>query len=186
MAVCLLSAVRKQQLKQYNYHVDQSELLTRFWTDFTSSLWNFCRWGADVSHGETSLAARTEARRLFSRAKYCVVADADLQIRGAWSSRPWDKWEGGLKNIFRAFGPQFGLKIRGGPVPLGPSPRSATDCVLFLIYSGYVQEVDPWKIFAALGKLLRQRQSQPSNRADGWTSGDNVAVIGTIAVNLRY
>ena len=120
MAVCLLSAVRKQQRKQYNYHVDQSELLTRFWTDFTSSLWNFCRWGADVSHGETSLALRTEARRLFSRAKYCAVADPDVQIRGARSSRPWDKWEGGLKNIFRAFGPQFGLKIRGDQCPWAP------------------------------------------------------------------
>ena len=116
MAVCLLSAVRKQQLKQYNYHVDQSELLTRFWTDFTSSLWNFCRWGADVSHGETSLAAKTEARRLFSRAKYCAVADPDLQIRGPWSSRPWDKGAGGggSKKIFRPPGPQFGLNIGGG------------------------------------------------------------------------
>ena len=116
MAVCLLSAVRKQQLKQYNYHVDQSELLTRFWTDFTSSMWNFCRWGADVSHGETSLAARIEARRLFSRAKYCAVADPDLQIRGPWSSRPWDKGAGGgvSKKNFRPFGPQFGLNIGGG------------------------------------------------------------------------
>ena len=187
MAVCLLSAVRKQQLKQYNYHVDQSELLTRFWTDFTSSLLNCCRWGADVSPGETSVAARTEAGRLFSRAKYCAVADPDLQIRRPWSSRPWDKGGGGSqKKIFRPFGPQFALNIGGAAASPGPSPGSATDCVLFLIYSGYVQEVDPWKIFAALGKLLRQRQSQPSNRADGWTSGDNVAVIGTIAVNLRY
>ena len=188
MAVCLLSAVRKQQRKQYNYHVDQSELLTRFWTDFTSSLWNFCRWGAGVSHGETSLAARTEARRLFSRAKYCAVADPDLQIREPWSSRPWDKGGGGgLKKNFSALRASVWCKHRGGGAASpGPSPRSATDCVLFLIYSGYVQEVDPWNIFAALGKLLRQRQSQPSNRADGWTSGDNVAVIGTITVNLRY
>ena len=177
VAVCLLSAVRKQQRKQYNYHVDQSELLTRFWTDFTSSLLNCCRWGADVSPGETSLAARTEAGRLFSRAKYCAVADPDLQIRGPCSSRPWDKGGGGGGHQ---------KKVSPPAASPGPSPRSATDCVLFLIYSGYVQEVDPWKIFAALGKLLRQRQSQPSNRADGWTSGDNAAVIGTIAVNLRY
>ena len=186
MAVCLLSAVRKQQLKQYNYHVDQSELLTRFWTDFTSSLLNFCRWGADVSPGEKSVATRTEARRLFSRSKYCAVADADLQIRGARSSRLWDKWEGGSQKHFSGLRASVWSKNKGGPVPLGPSPGFATDCVLFLIYPGYVQEVDPWKILAALGQLLRQRQSQPSNRADGWTSGDNAAVIGTIAVNLRY
>lgn len=42
---------------QYNYYVGLSVLLTRFWADFTSSLWNFSRWGAD-SH-ETSLALRT-------------------------------------------------------------------------------------------------------------------------------
>ena len=188
MAVCLLSAVRKQQLKQYNYHVDQSELLTRFWTDFTSSLLNCCRWGADVSPVEMSLAARTEAGRLFSRAKYCAVADPDLQIRGPWSSRPWDKGGGGgsQKKVFALRASVWSKHRGGGAASPGPSPWSATDCVLFLIYSGYVQEVDPWKIFAALGKLLRQRQSQPSNRADGWTSGDNAAVIGTIAVNLRY
>ena len=29
-------------------------------------------------------------------------------------------------NFFRVFGPQFGLKIRGGRAPLGPSPGSAT------------------------------------------------------------
>ena len=87
VAVCLLSAVRKQQLKQYNYHVDQSELLTRFWTDFTSLLLNCCRRGADVSPGETSPAVRTEARRLFSRAKYCAAAVPDLQIRGGGVSQ---------------------------------------------------------------------------------------------------
>ena len=46
------------------------------------------------------------------------MADPDLQIRGARSSRPSDKgeWgEGGLKNVFfRPFGPQFGLKVRRG------------------------------------------------------------------------
>ena len=42
VAFCLLSVIRKQQLKQCNYSVDQSALLTRFRTDFTSSVWNFC------------------------------------------------------------------------------------------------------------------------------------------------
>ena len=31
----------------YNYYVDQSELLTSFQTDFTSSVWNFCCWCID-------------------------------------------------------------------------------------------------------------------------------------------
>ena len=55
----------------------------------------------------------------------CAVADADLQIGegGGGSSRPWDNVGPGLQNnFFRPFGPQFGLKIRGGgcdpPVPL--------------------------------------------------------------------
>ena len=37
VAFCLLSVI------QYNYYVDHSELLTRFRTNFTSSVWNFCR-----------------------------------------------------------------------------------------------------------------------------------------------
>ena len=42
VAFCLLSVIRKQQLKQCNFSVDQSALLTGFRTDFTSSAWNFC------------------------------------------------------------------------------------------------------------------------------------------------
>ena len=42
-----------------------------FWpdiqTDFTSSVWNFCRWVADVPPRETSPAARSEEKRLFSQ-----------------------------------------------------------------------------------------------------------------------
>ena len=58
-----------------------------------------------------------------------AVPDPDLEIRrGRRSSRPLDKGGSGLpKKFFGPFGPQFGLKIRGGPVPLGPSPGSATD-----------------------------------------------------------
>ena len=43
VAFCLLSVIRKQWLKQCNYSVDQSAILSGFRTDFTSSLWNFCR-----------------------------------------------------------------------------------------------------------------------------------------------
>ena len=68
MAFCLLSVVRKQWLKQCNYSVDQSALLTGFWTDFTSSVWNFCRLVADVPPHETSPAAKSEEKRMFSQA----------------------------------------------------------------------------------------------------------------------
>ena len=65
----LLSVIRKQQLKQCNYSVDQSGLLTRFRTYFTSSVWNFCRWVADVPPRETSPAAKSEEKRMFSQSK---------------------------------------------------------------------------------------------------------------------
>ena len=58
------------------------------------------------------------------------MADPDLDIRGAGrSSIPLDERGGGgwsRKNSLRPFGPQFGPKIKGGPVLLGPSPGSAT------------------------------------------------------------
>ena len=43
-----------------------SDLLRRHW--FTPSVWNFCRWsGADVPPGETSIAARSKEKRLYSQ-----------------------------------------------------------------------------------------------------------------------
>ena len=46
-----------------------------------------------------------------------------LDKRWGRSSKPWDKGGGrSQKKLFRPFGPQFGLKIRGGA-----SPRSATE-----------------------------------------------------------
>ena len=57
--------------------------------------------------------------------------DPDLQIRGGGGSHLDPEIRVGAqspKNIFfQPFGPQFGLKIRGGRGPPGPSPRSATD-----------------------------------------------------------
>ena len=63
-----LSVIRKQNLKQYNYSVGQSELLTGFRTDFSSWIWNFspCR---RSSWRNDSLAASREERRPFSQAK---------------------------------------------------------------------------------------------------------------------
>ena len=51
-----------------SYSVDQSALLTGFRTNFTSSVWNFCRWVADVPH-ETSPAMKSEEKRMFSQAR---------------------------------------------------------------------------------------------------------------------
>ena len=55
------------------------------------------------------------------------MADPDLPIKGGTrSSRPWDKGVPVLKFFFPPFGPQFGLKVRGGGSSPGPSPGSAT------------------------------------------------------------
>ena len=68
VAFCLLPVIRKQYLKQCNYSDDQSALLTGFRTDFTSSVWNLCRWVADVPPRKTSPAANSEEERMFSQA----------------------------------------------------------------------------------------------------------------------
>ena len=57
------------------------------------------------------------------------VADPDLQIRGR-GGHPDQRGRGERgrskkKNLFRPFGPQFGLKIRGAGGPPGTSPGSA-------------------------------------------------------------
>ena len=57
-----------QRQKFHTDDVDQSELLTRFRTDFTPSIWNFYSLVADVPSGETSLAARGKEKRLYSHA----------------------------------------------------------------------------------------------------------------------
>ena len=43
------------------------DLLCKHW--FTSSVWNFCCWGADVPPGETYLEGRSKEKRLFSQAR---------------------------------------------------------------------------------------------------------------------
>lgn len=43
--------------------------MTGFRTEFTSSVWNSCRWVAHVPRRETSLAARSDEKRLFSQAR---------------------------------------------------------------------------------------------------------------------
>ena len=68
VAFYLFSDIRKQCLKQCNYSVDQSALLIGFRTDFTSSVWNLCRGVADVPPRETSPAAKSVEKRMFSQA----------------------------------------------------------------------------------------------------------------------
>ena len=46
------------------------DILCKHW--FTSSVWNFCRWVADVPPRETSQVARREETRLFSQANSTV------------------------------------------------------------------------------------------------------------------
>ena len=57
VAFYLLSVSRKQQLKQCNYSVDQSALLTGFRTDFKTQVSNFCR------ESQTFLLAKRPQRR---------------------------------------------------------------------------------------------------------------------------
>ena len=57
-----------------------------------------------------------------------TVVDPDLQIRGGGGGGEGGKGRAqSQKKLFRPFGPQFGLKIRGGgQAPMGSSPGSAT------------------------------------------------------------
>ena len=69
MAFCLLSVIFKQWLKQRNYYFVQSELLTRLSTDFSSSIWNFCRCGASISPGKIPLMQGARRDSCFCRLK---------------------------------------------------------------------------------------------------------------------
>ena len=69
VAFCLLSVIFKQWLKQHNYYFVQSELLTRLWTDFSSSIWNFCRCGASISPGKIPLMQGVRRDSCFCRLK---------------------------------------------------------------------------------------------------------------------
>ena len=42
---------------------------SRKFCNFTSLVWNFCRWSADVPPDETSLATRSREKRLYSQAR---------------------------------------------------------------------------------------------------------------------
>ena len=73
----------KREIKQvYIWGPWLSDLLRRNW--FTSSVWNFCRWsGADVPPGETSIAARSKEKWLYSQATW-IWAICDVG-KGIWT-----------------------------------------------------------------------------------------------------
>ena len=62
----------KHKIKQmYIWNpLDYRILLCKHW--FTSSVWNFCHWGADVPPGETSLAGRSKEKGLYLAANNAV------------------------------------------------------------------------------------------------------------------
>ena len=65
-----------------------------FRADFTSSVWNFCRWVADVFPLETSPAVKSEEKPLFSQARFLTSYSLELpgcrtNILVPLVSRPW-------------------------------------------------------------------------------------------------
>ena len=59
-----------------------------------------------------------------------MAADPNLQVEGGGGGGhpdPEIRGDRPQKNIFRPFGPLFGLKVKGGGSP-GPSPGSASAC----------------------------------------------------------
>ena len=81
----------------------------------------------------------------------CFRLELQSHLSVSDSSRLWDK--GGAwspKNIFfRPFRPHFGLKIRAGPGPLGPSPGSTT--VLYFCKPPGKQHTNLWASCGFLG-----------------------------------
>ena len=75
-----------------------------------------------------------------------------LEVITSAESRPWDKaggWGRSPKIFFRPFGPQFGLKMRGGAGPLGPSPGSG--CTTHKIWRStyHTWLIMSWEIFSS-------------------------------------
>ena len=69
----LLELVRRRTqnftvIDQEKHKIEELFIWTIHLRNYSSSVWNFCCWGADVPPGETSLAARSAERPLFSQA----------------------------------------------------------------------------------------------------------------------
>ena len=110
------------------------------------------------------------------------MVDRDLQIRGRGgksSSRPWDKGGGGgglEKKFFSAFGPQFGLKIRGDP-PLDPPLTYASTLIPFK--PQYLHTNSPnWSPYILLKNELREfdKRSRHFYLGDHFINSHNLSV----------
>ena len=66
------SISRNLKLNKFTFGTPRlPDLLSKHW--FASSVWNFCRWVADVPPRETSPAAKSEEKRMFSQAKQLEI-----------------------------------------------------------------------------------------------------------------
>ena len=57
------STVNQSFLKECEYSVVQSVVMTKFWTDFTWLVWSFCHWVADIPPHETSPSGNEQGER---------------------------------------------------------------------------------------------------------------------------
>ena len=89
LTFCVLFVISKQQLKRCNYSADQAALLTGFRTEFTSSVWNFCSWVVDNPPRETSPAAKSEEKRMFSQATNSKLYAYNTSMRNS-KFNVWD------------------------------------------------------------------------------------------------
>ena len=98
---CLLSLLRKQQLKQCNYSVDQSALLTGFRTDFSSSVW------ISVAESQTLFLAKRPQRRSLPRTRFQGSSDfVRDEIRTPLKTPAWEAISGeerGQKAVFAGY-----------------------------------------------------------------------------------
>ena len=84
-SIFFLSVIPNNSKKKRNYSVVQSAFMTGFRTDFTSSVWNFCRWLADRPPRETSRRWGARRNSCFGRlyfylsVRYKLVINEPLQ-----------------------------------------------------------------------------------------------------------
>ena len=93
----LLSVSLNHYLKHAFYSVDQSALLTGFRTDFMLPVRNFCHWVIEVPPCQTSSAATSKEKRLFSQAtgKLYQSYNLDLNkvlIMKTYKKKRWENW----------------------------------------------------------------------------------------------
>ena len=78
---------------------------------FTSSVWDFCRWVADVPPRETSPAAKGEEKRLFSKA----IVQLKVDICGGARSNAWTTFIGTWKISNRPYDSPYQVEGQNSP-----------------------------------------------------------------------